>query len=150
MKRMLPCVLAVLYPGLGEAKCIVSGPKWYLHTNDRVDISVKSDSDGCGHSFGRGFAWQMDKVAVMQQPKNGTMRQIGETTFYYIPKRGYVGPDNYVIYICGKDTWGLGCSRLNFNVSVIDRRSFADQLASGGTRTTGSSCQMVQSPCGMR
>lgn len=116
--RLLPCLVVGLCCEPAEAKCTVSGPKWYLHTNDRVDISVRSDSDGCGHSFGVGFAWRMDKIVVMQPPKNGTMRQIGETTFYYIPKRDFVGQDSYVIYICGKDTWGSGCSRLNFDVLV--------------------------------
>ncbi|MEI5666596.1 hypothetical protein WBO78_16735 [Bosea sp. CCNWLW174] len=110
--------LLVAHAGPAEAKCTVSGPKWYLHTNDKVDLRVNADNEGCGHSFGVGFAWRMDKIVVMKHPQNGTIRQIGETTYYYIPKNKYKGTDNYIIYICGKDTWGLGCSRLNFLVSV--------------------------------
>lgn len=118
MKRLWALLLIIMCPDASEAKCRVTGPKWYLHTNDRVDMAVESDPEGCGHSFGIGFAWRMDKIEIMRPPKNGTIRQIGETTYYYIPKRDYVGPDSYVIYICGKDTWGMGCSRLNFNVLV--------------------------------
>lgn len=101
-----------------SAECRVTGPKWYLHTNDRVTLKAEMDSQGCGHSYGVAGTWRMDKLVVMKPPSNGQLRQIGEVTFYYIPKAGFKGTDNYVLYICGKDTWGSGCARLNYEAAV--------------------------------
>jgi len=101
-----------------SAECRVTGPKWYLHTNDRVTLKAEMDSQGCGHSYGVAGTWRMDKLVVMKPPSNGQLRQIGEVTFYYIPRSGFRGTDNYVLYICGKDTWGSGCARLNYEAAV--------------------------------
>ncbi|HEV7335402.1 MULTISPECIES: hypothetical protein [Bosea] len=100
------------------AECRVTGPKWYLHTNDKVTLKAEMDSQGCGHSFGVAGTWRMEKLVALKPPANGSLRQIGEVTYYYIPKLGFRGDDNYVIYICGKDTWGSGCARLNFEATV--------------------------------
>lgn len=105
-------------PLAASAECRVTGPKWYLHTNDRVTLKAEMDSQGCGHSYGVAGTWRMDKLVVMKPPSNGQLRQIGEVTFYYIPRAGFKGTDNYVLYICGKDTWGSGCARLNYEAAV--------------------------------
>ncbi|WP_332694426.1 hypothetical protein [Bosea sp. (in: a-proteobacteria)] len=100
------------------AECRVTGPKWYLHTNDKVTLKAEMDAQGCGHSFGVAGTWKMEKLVALKPPASGSLRQIGEVTFYYIPRAGFVGSDSYVIYICGKDTWGSGCARLNFEATV--------------------------------
>jgi hypothetical protein len=100
------------------AECRVTGPKWYLHTNDRVTLKAEMDSQGCGHTYAVAGTWRMDKLVVMKPPSNGQLRQIGEVTFYYIPKAGFRGTDNYVLYICGKDSWGSGCARLSYEAAV--------------------------------
>ncbi|SEK82301.1 hypothetical protein SAMN04515666_10299 [Bosea lupini] len=111
-------IAALMISANAFAECRVTGPKWYLHTNDRVTLKAEMDSQGCGHSYGVAGTWRMDKLVVMKPPSNGQLRQIGEVTFYYIPKAGFRGTDNYVLYICGKDTWGSGCARLNYEATV--------------------------------
>ena len=105
-------------PTAASAECRVTGTKWYLHTNDRVTLKAEMDSQGCGHTYAVAGTWRMDKLVVMKQPSNGQLRQIGEVTYYYIPKSGFRGTDSYVLYICGKDTWGSGCARLNYEATV--------------------------------
>ncbi|PTM38749.1 hypothetical protein [Bosea sp. 124] len=100
------------------AECVVNGPKWYLNTNDRVTLHATMNAQGCGHTYQVAGTWRMDKIVALKPPANGILRQIGEVTFYYIPRAGFSGSDNYVIYICGKDTWGSGCARLNYEVVV--------------------------------
>jgi len=111
-------IAALMISANASAECRVTGPKWYLHTNDRVTLKAEMDSQGCGHSYAVAGTWRMDKLVVMKPPSNGQLRQIGEVTFYYIPKAGFKGTDNYVLYICGKDTWGSGCARLNYEAAV--------------------------------
>ncbi|WP_143079829.1 hypothetical protein [Bosea lupini] len=102
------------------AKCHASGPiQWYMHSNDKIEMVVTTDQEGCGHSFSRMLnGRELHRIVVMKQPSNGTLKQIGETTYYYIPKMNFLGKDNYVLYICGKELWGSGCARFNFAVTV--------------------------------
>jgi len=117
---LLPILVLTILSKGAAAKCHVSGPlQWYMHSNDKVEMVVTADQEGCGHSFSRMLnGRELHRIVVMKQPSNGALKQIGETTYYYIPKRSFIGKDNYVLYICGKEIWGSGCARFNFAVTV--------------------------------
>lgn len=103
-----------------SAKCYYERPaQWFFYEKSSYDVIVKSDNNGCGHSISRFVQGkELQKVVIMKQPSNGSLKQLGESAYYYIPRLNFKGKDNYVMYICGRERQGSGCARFNFLISV--------------------------------
>jgi hypothetical protein len=60
----------------------------------------------------------IEKTVIMKQPINGELIKDSESSFFYRPRSGFRGRDNFVIYICGNQSGKSGCARWNYNVTV--------------------------------
>lgn len=76
------------------------------------------DSNGCKYVYRAGGKLTLQKAVIMKGPTNGTLTHIGEFSFLYKPKPGFTGKDSYVIYVCGTNSGGSGCSRLTYEAIV--------------------------------
>lgn len=103
--------------------CQTQGPPIYLDQNNRSDYESAMDSNGCRYNFysignNSKVSIVFEKAVIMKQPANGELRQEGEFSFFYKPKAGFKGRDNFVVYICGSDHGHSGCTRLNYNAII--------------------------------
>ena len=103
---------------LAEAACRTSGPNFFVNMNDSVTFQSTMDRKGCRHSYWADSHLTFQKAVAMKQPAYGKLSQVGEFAFFYKPNPGYVGRDEYVIYICGSNRHGSGCSRLRYEATV--------------------------------
>lgn len=86
--------------------------------NSKNELESTMDQNGCRYSyaFQRG---SMEKAVVMKEPANGQLSQVGEFSFFYKPKPGFKGKDNFTVYLCGTSYGGTsGCARVNYNLTV--------------------------------
>lgn len=103
--------------------CQTQGPPIYLDQNSRNDYESEMNEHGCRYNFysignNSKAAITFEKLVIMKPPGNGELRQEGEFSFFYKPKAGFRGRDNFVVYICGNDRGNSGCTRLNYQATV--------------------------------
>ncbi|KUL92864.1 hypothetical protein DK26_26440 [Bosea sp. WAO] len=122
MLRILICALTLLLADSGAsvatAACRIRGYGFHVEQNDRATYEVTVDRNGCHHVYGVSGFLTIQKTVIMNQPANGTLSRTGEFSFFYKPKPGFVGKDTYVIYVCGTNRRGTGCSRLTYDAIV--------------------------------
>lgn len=106
-------LLVATNASLATSNCQTQGHLYRVDQSDRITYESAMDGKGCRYVFA---AFQ--KAVIMKQPANGKLSQIGEYSFIYVPNPGFTGKDNYVIYLCGTNRRGSGCSRLSYNATV--------------------------------
>ncbi|WP_146170146.1 hypothetical protein [Bosea sp. 124] len=119
--------LAGAHAGSAQAACQnqMEGPLDFSQ-NNRLTAYSTMDRDGCRYSYAldrNGYNHRLgqsvlEKSEIMSSPKNGSLAQIGQFSFFYKPKPNFIGKDNFVIYVCGTNLGGKGCSRLSYDVTV--------------------------------
>lgn len=97
-----------------------------LSQNSRLNVRTSTDSEGCRISYSLDLSGysplhartMFEKSEIMARPGNGKLEQTGAFTFFYAPNLNFSGKDNFVIYLCGSNLSGKGCTRINYDVTV--------------------------------
>ena len=86
------------------------------------------DENGCRYAYNiagnpaqanaRFIATIIEKIVIMNHPKNGTLSQSGEFSFFYRPNKGFKGKDSFTVYLCGSTQHQSGCARLTYNATI--------------------------------
>lgn len=100
------------------AACRTQGSNFRPSQNDKVTYTVVMNAAGCRHNYRANGTFMFEKAVAMKSPANGTLTQVGEFSFFYKPKLGFLGKDSYVIYVCGSGNGGAGCSRITYDATV--------------------------------
>jgi hypothetical protein len=107
---------------LQKENCQTQGFNFQLYENSKVDYESYMDQNGCRYTFtSSGYDMTprvIEKSVVMKSPQNGTLTQDGAFSFFYKPKPGFKGKDNFVIYVCGTHRNSAACARLNYNATI--------------------------------
>lgn len=111
-------VLVSTGSSIALAACRTQGHSFLPSQNDKVTYTTVMNAAGCRHTYRANGTFMFEKAVAMKSPKNGTLTQVGEFTFFYKPKPGFSGKDSYVIYVCGSGKGGAGCSRLTYEATV--------------------------------
>lgn len=104
-----------------KLNCQTNGPNIMYNQNSKNELESTMGQNGCRYSYtlSRG---PLEKAVIMKDPTNGQLSQVGEFSFFYKPKPGFKGKDNFTVYLCGSGTrggsGGGGCARVNYNVTV--------------------------------
>lgn len=97
-----------------------------LSQNSHLLVHVNTDSEGCRISFGLDLSGYspihartvLQQSEIMKKPDRGFLDKVGEFTFFYKPKASFIGKDSFVVYLCGSNLSGKGCTRINYVVTV--------------------------------
>jgi hypothetical protein len=90
----------------------------YPAQNDRVTASTEADAKGCVFRYRPDGHAMLTSASIVTRPKRGDLVQIGNFQFRYRPKAGYVGPDSFLLKVCGSTLEGTGCSTPTYRVDV--------------------------------
>lgn len=113
--------------GVAQARCQLQGAGILdLSQNSRIHVYTNTDHEGCRISYTldpNGYnpilaRTVLEKSEIMRQPSGGKLTKDGEFVFFYRPNPNFIGKDNFVIYLCGSNLSGKGCTRLNYDVTV--------------------------------
>lgn len=129
MLRTLIFVVGLLLMGatpstaqLQKENCQTQGTNFQLDQNSKNDYQSLMDENGCRYTFtSSGYDMNpriIEKSIIMKPPQNGKLTQDGGFSFFYKPKPGFKGKDNFVIYVCGTHRNSAGCARLNYNATI--------------------------------
>lgn len=100
------------------AACRTQGSNFRPSQNDKVTYTVVMNAAGCRHTYRANGTFMFEKAVAMKPPANGSLTQVGEFSFLYKPRPGFLGKDSYVIYVCGSGNSGAGCSRITYEATV--------------------------------
>ena len=109
-----------------KTSCRTHEPMLFLDQNEKFEIESTMDTNGCLYSIRSGglsggsspVLIVIEKTVIMKQPDNGNLKKETETSYFYEPRNGFKGKDNFVIYICGHKANRSGCARWSYNVTV--------------------------------
>lgn len=83
-------------------------------TTGTCDAKGISGHLGAGGNAGTAFT----KLEVVEAAKHGRVLTRGLSTYDYLPEKGYKGPDQFALRICGTSRHGPGCSKLTYSFVV--------------------------------
>lgn len=90
--------------------------------NFGTDSSTTGECDTkgiTGHlGAGGGAGTAFTKLEVVEKPKHGRAETRSLSTYGYLPDKGYKGPDQFALRICGSSRHGPGCSKLTYSFVV--------------------------------
>lgn len=128
MTRFLPGVAPLLACVLAEPTYAACQTHWAgildLGQNSRLTMHSDVDLEGCiysftlhSHSHTLGQT-KLEHLELMNAPKNGNLEKMGSFTFFYKPNTNFKGKDNFILYVCGSNLQGKGCSRVSYDLTV--------------------------------
>jgi hypothetical protein len=107
-KTMQGGVLVLISLGLANsAQADCKGPPFYIPGNlaeIEVPLTVKAGTD-CIFNNVSGVPGALNEVKITLAPKNGRAG-VENLRPFYIPKRGYQGPDEFTYTLIGTDQYG--------------------------------------------
>jgi hypothetical protein len=115
----LSVAIAALFPASAKADCKVQGPSpMYLGKNENYSLLITmGPSELCAIFFNAlASDVQFNSAEVIAPPAAGKLTSAGRFDFAYAaPKTGH---DAFTIKLCGNDTAGTGCNKLDYSVQV--------------------------------
>ncbi len=101
-----------------KINCQTHGPDIMYSQNSKNELQSTMDQNGCRYIYTTQRS-TFEKAVIIKDPANGKLSQVGEFSFFYKPRSGFKGKDNFTVYLCGTGrSGGSGCARINYNVTV--------------------------------
>jgi hypothetical protein len=95
---------------------------FHIHPSQDETISttgVSTAGSACTHRFWSGSTLRFTSGAIVSQPSNGNLSEIGTMQFRYEPTAGFKGVDHYAVRVCCKGGGGgSGCSTISYAITV--------------------------------
>ncbi len=100
------------------ANCQFGGPSFLPPLNDTVGQTILlSGGDTCRRAFTT-HSLTFTGVTILTPPQHGSLSVQSVSSFSYRVKGGYKGADTFAVKVCASGKQGVGCSTLNYSVTV--------------------------------
>ena len=118
--RIAAAALAVLAAGEASARCSVSGRFRFASEGPwPFYVRVGRDTACLNRQFRVSGNAVFRRLNAYELPTQGQLSLKPGGRWNYVPRRGYAGPDAFLLEVCGTRSSGEeACSKLSFSVTV--------------------------------
>ena len=102
-----------------SAGCRTTPLRFSFDSNAETSAEASVTGDGsCRLNF-RAIQGMYEDSSILKKPRNGTLRQINITSFFYKANAGFKGKDDFTLKLCGtRKTGSSGCVTANYVLNI--------------------------------